>query len=106
MEVSYRREGEKKIFLGSSKVDGISFPIATSVKALTRHRLIASPTGTGKSVMLELVTGALPDLGTPVLLMDIKGDLSGIAEPLDVTDAIKAFVKEPICTVTRLFKIK
>ncbi len=46
---------------------------------MNRHGLIAGATGTGKTKTLQLIAEALSDASVPVLLMDIKGDLSGIA---------------------------
>ena len=72
---------------------GESFRIGTSVlngevltgtdayiplKTMNRHGLIAGATGTGKTKTLQLISEALSDASVPVLLMDIKGDLSGI----------------------------
>jgi Cdc6-like AAA superfamily ATPase len=45
---------------------------------MNRHGLIAGATGTGKTKTLQLMAEALSDASVPVLLMDIKGDLSGI----------------------------
>jgi uncharacterized protein len=46
-----------------------------------RHGLIAGATGTGKTVSLQLLAEGFSRLGVPVFLADVKGDLSGIAEP-------------------------
>ena len=51
------------------------------LKTLNRHGLIAGATGTGKTKTLQVMAENLSDKGIPVLLMDIKGDLSGLAEP-------------------------
>ena len=48
-------------------------------KTMNRHGLIAGATGTGKTKTLQMISEALSDASVPVLLMDIKGDLSGIA---------------------------
>jgi DNA helicase HerA-like ATPase len=48
------------------------------LKTMNRHGLIAGATGTGKTKTLQLISEALSDASVPVLLMDIKGDLSGI----------------------------
>jgi DNA helicase HerA-like ATPase len=48
---------------------------------MNRHGLIAGATGTGKTKTLQVLAEHLSDQGVPVLLMDIKGDLSGIAQP-------------------------
>lgn len=48
-------------------------------KTLNRHGLIAGATGTGKTKTLQVLAESLSDASIPVVLMDIKGDLSGIA---------------------------
>ena len=49
------------------------------LKTMNRHGLIAGATGTGKTKTLQMISEFLSDASVPVLLMDIKGDLSGIA---------------------------
>ncbi len=49
------------------------------LKTLNRHGLIAGATGTGKTKTLQVIAEQLSANGVPSLLMDIKGDLSGIA---------------------------
>ncbi|MFM8441936.1 MAG: helicase HerA-like domain-containing protein, partial [Methylococcus sp.] len=46
-----------------------------------RHGLIAGATGTGKTVTLQVLAEGFSDLGIPVFLADIKGDLAGLAMP-------------------------
>ncbi len=53
----------------------VRLPFAT----MNRHGLIAGATGTGKTKTLQVLAEGLSDAGIPVLMMDIKGDLSGIA---------------------------
>ena len=53
----------------------VLLPLST----LNRHGLIAGATGTGKTKTLQVIAEGLSDASVPVLLMDIKGDLSGIA---------------------------
>ena len=50
------------------------------LKTLNRHGLIAGATGTGKTKTLQVIAENLSEKGIPVLLMDIKGDLSGLAQ--------------------------
>jgi DNA helicase HerA-like ATPase len=57
-------------------------------KTMNRHGLIAGATGTGKTKTLQLISEYLSDASVPVLLMDIKGDLSGIAMPGTANDKI------------------
>lgn len=51
------------------------------LKTINRHGLIAGATGTGKTKTLQVLAENLSEKGVPVLLMDIKGDLSGLAQP-------------------------
>jgi hypothetical protein len=46
---------------------------------MNRHGLIAGATGTGKTKTLQIIAEQLSERGVPVLMMDVKGDLSGIA---------------------------
>lgn len=55
--------------------------VTLPLKTLNRHGLIAGATGTGKTVTLQLIAESMCLAGIPVLLMDMKGDLSGIAKP-------------------------
>ena len=55
--------------------------VKVPLKTLNRHGLIAGATGTGKTKTLQVLAENLSDKGIPVLLMDIKGDLSGLAQP-------------------------
>ncbi|WP_026810412.1 helicase HerA-like domain-containing protein [Arenibacter latericius] len=51
------------------------------LKTLNRHGLIAGATGTGKTKTLQVMAENLSAKGIPVLCMDLKGDLSGLAQP-------------------------
>jgi DNA helicase HerA-like ATPase len=55
--------------------------VKVPLKTLNRHGLIAGATGTGKTKTLQVLAENLSEQGIPVLLMDIKGDLSGLAQP-------------------------
>src|SRR4030095_5089209 len=55
--------------------------IKLPLKTMNRHGLIAGATGTGKTKTLQLITESLAAKSVPVIVMDIKGDLSGIASP-------------------------
>ena len=50
------------------------------LKTLNRHGLIAGATGTGKTKTLQVITEQLSSKSIPVLVMDVKGDFSGIAK--------------------------
>jgi uncharacterized protein len=64
---------------------GINLPL----KTMNRHGLIAGATGTGKTKTLQMISEFLSDNSVPVLLMDIKGDLSGIAAEGTTNDKVK-----------------
>jgi hypothetical protein len=46
-----------------------------------RHGLVAGATGTGKTVTLQCLAEGFSDLGVPVFLADVKGDISGVSQP-------------------------
>lgn len=68
--------------LGAAILDGTPIKeaqVKIPLKTLNRHGLIAGATGTGKTVTLQIIAESMCAAGIPVLLMDLKGDLSGIA---------------------------
>ena len=62
---------------GGDVISGLKVRIP--LKTMNRHGLIAGATGSGKTKTLQVLAEQLSAKGTPVLLMDVKGDLSGIA---------------------------
>lgn len=56
-------------------------PIYLEPSMANRHGLIAGATGTGKTVTLKVLAESFSDMGVPVFVADIKGDLSGMCEP-------------------------
>lgn len=69
------------ILVGSGIYDGSPHKaeVRIPLKTMNRHGLIAGATGTGKTVTLQVIAEQLSHHGVPVLLMDLKGDLSGVA---------------------------
>ena len=66
-----------KILIGKSGEEDIYiYP-----KMANRHGLIAGATGTGKTVTLKVMAESFSDIGVPVFLADVKGDLSGMCAP-------------------------
>jgi len=47
---------------------------------VNRHGCITGATGTGKTVTLQKIAQSLSEIGVPVFMADVKGDLSGIAK--------------------------
>jgi len=88
---SYTFSGES-VTVGLAMLDGkpvdgtiVHLPLRT----LNRHGLIAGATGTGKTKSLQALAGALSRSGVPCLLMDIKGDLSGLGAAGEASDGVK-----------------
>ncbi len=81
IESGYTHKGES-IILGGAMLDGevmTNSLVTIPLKTMNRHGLIAGATGSGKTKTLQILAEQLSAKGVPVLLMDIKGDLSGIA---------------------------
>jgi hypothetical protein len=79
----YNLKGES-IILGGAMLDGETISdtfVKIPLKTLNRHGLIAGATGTGKTKTIQVLSEQLSLHGIPVLMMDIKGDFSGIAAP-------------------------
>jgi uncharacterized protein len=87
----YTFKGES-VKIGAAVLDGevvADAVIHLPLKTMNRHGLIAGATGTGKTKTLQMISEFLSDNSVPVLLMDIKGDLSGIAAEGSSNDKVK-----------------
>src|SRR5215208_6248168 len=89
INAAYATEGDA-IDLGRGVHDGelardaeVKIPLAT----MNRHGLVAGATGTGKTKTLQLISEQLSLAGVPVLVADVKGDVSGIAVPAEAGGA-------------------
>ena len=83
--------------IGSAVLDGevVSHAaVLLPLKTMNRHGLIAGATGTGKTKTLQVLSEILSDASVPVVMMDIKGDLSGIAAAGVVNDKINERVQK------------
>lgn len=83
IEKGYTTKGDY-IIMGAAMLDGEAVTnahVKIPLKTMNRHGLIAGATGTGKTKTLQVLAENLSEKGIPVLLMDLKGDLSGIAQP-------------------------
>jgi len=83
--------------LGAVVVENTAYPeskIRIPMSVLNRHGLIAGATGTGKTKTLQGLAEQLSNAGVPVVVADMKGDLSGLAAPGQSNDKIAARAKD------------
>src|SRR5574343_568466 len=59
-----------------------------------RHGLIAGATGTGKTITLQTLAESFADIGVPVFMADVKGDLSGMCQSGGGNSKVEARVNE------------
>ncbi|MCB0726174.1 MAG: DUF853 family protein [Ignavibacteriae bacterium] len=98
----YQFKGES-ILLGGAIFKGECLTdthIKLPLKTMNRHGLVAGATGTGKTKTLQVISEGLSSKSVPVLLMDIKGDLSGIAKPGVTNEKIEDRAKKIGITYT------
>lgn len=83
--------------LGTVVVDGAAEPMAQiriPLATVNRHGLVAGATGTGKTKTLQLIAEQLSAAGVPVLMADMKGDLSGLSQPGEGNDKTAARARD------------
>lgn len=83
--------------LGTVMVDGTVDPSARvriPFAMLNRHGLVAGATGTGKTKTLQGFAEQLSAAGVPVVMADVKGDLSGLSKPGEADEKITARARE------------
>ncbi|MBQ9407846.1 MAG: DUF853 family protein, partial [Clostridia bacterium] len=68
---------DKQLYLGLEDGERVVMPLGMA----NRHGLIAGASGTGKTITMKMMAESFSDAGVPVFLCDIKGDVSGLAEP-------------------------
>ena len=63
-------------------------------KMSNRHGLVAGATGTGKTVTLKVMAEAFSDMGVPVFMADVKGDVAGLAAPGDDSESMQKRIQK------------
>lgn len=81
-----------KIWLCQNEKGGIYL----TPKMANRHGLIAGATGTGKTVTLKVLAEAFSEMGVPVFLADIKGDVSGMCLPGEDSEGFQKRLKNKL----------
>ena len=79
---------EHKVWLATGEA-----PVYLEPGMANRHGLIAGATGTGKTVTLKILAESFSDMGVPVFVADIKGDLSGMSQPGHETKHIRRSIE-------------
>ena len=59
-----------------------------------RHGLIAGATGTGKTITLQVLAEHFSQLGVPVFMADVKGDLAGISQPGGTSPKVQERIRQ------------
>ena len=91
IQSGYACEGAA-ITLGAAMLEGEVLPeapVLLPLRTMNRHGLVAGATGTGKTKTIQMIAEGLSEAGVPVLLMDIKGDISGLAMPGEDSERVR-----------------
>ena len=83
-------DNEKGLYVAHCQEGSISI----CGKMVNRHGLIAGATGTGKTVSLQVLAETFCQAGVPCFMADMKGDLSGISQPGQMTGFIEKRLSE------------
>ncbi|ORW07663.1 ATPase [Mycolicibacter longobardus] len=86
----YAADGQA-LELGTVVIDGTTDPSAQvriPLATINRHGLVAGATGTGKTKTLQVIAEQLSAAGVPVLMADVKGDLSGLSRAGEAGDKV------------------
>jgi len=78
------------IFIGGPRANRVFL----NPRYANRHGLVAGATGTGKTITLQCLAEGFSDLGVPVFLADVKGDLSGLCQSGTANPKVKERVEK------------
>ena len=93
------RQPESSITVGGVMVDQILIgkgeqPVHLLARYGNRHGLVAGATGTGKTVTLMVLAEGFSRLGVPVFMADVKGDVSGLAVPGQMSEKLETRARQ------------
>ena len=77
---------ENRIWIGYNEAGQ---PVFMEPKMANRHGLVAGATGTGKTVTLKVMAETFSEMGVPVFMADVKGDIAGMMNPGTDSDDMK-----------------
>jgi DNA helicase HerA-like ATPase len=80
------------IALNNAKKPAI--PLEMLSNLVNRHGCITGATGTGKTVTLQSIAQSLSNIGVPVFMADVKGDLSGMAKAGSATEKMQKRIED------------
>lgn len=89
---------DNKIWMGVTGDDNQHVDLLLSMA--NRHGLIAGASGTGKTVTLKTMAEGFSKAGVPVFMADVKGDVSGMAQPADLEKVQKYIDKNGVTNYT------
>lgn len=91
LRAAWRFSDNTTLTLGAMRVNDTLLtdaPVNLVLKSLNRHGLIAGATGSGKTKTIQVLCEQLSENGVPCVVMDIKGDISGLGMPGNATEAL------------------
>jgi len=92
LRIPYKRGDFPSLDFGGIELDGKLLkdaPVNLVLKSFNRHGLIAGATGSGKTKSIQVLCEQLSLAGIPSMVMDIKGDISGLAMPGIANDFLR-----------------
>jgi len=81
---------ENRIWMGNTEAGE---PVFMEPKMVNRHGLVAGATGTGKTVTLKVMAETFSEMGIPVFMADVKGDIAGMMNPGADSDDMQERIK-------------